>query len=425
MLKKNFKEIMGNILFNDDGVIFRPDDGLVYFEGLDDFGALWHYTFDTDSVIRYGTNGLVKDYISGNHLNCTPLFGTPFKEFGIDRFGTSGTTTKLTDDSDTDPKVVLQQENSITNIIGTAFTYSFWARFTNDGGQKPLSILRDIYTSGGVIITTGYGLSLGTITFSCNSSTDVEFETTGTTDNLWHHWVFTSDANNEWKRIYFDGVLASEVNTPWNMYAFPASDYFVSFSSQNNSIDYFYGWDKELTVDEIEYIYNHETRIVQQPTYPDYGGDIIYTFVSGDNKYVEGETHGIVMASIDVTGSTTWGSTSILVTTSNVVGYGGINTAAIIAANGSNNAAGLCNGWTYNSYSDWVLPNLTELYMVWRFRKYNLQGWDSSSSYLYWSSYQYDTSDAWYKEIDPNAFTGDELNISKSSTISVRAIRYF
>ena len=117
------------------------------------------------------------------------------------------------------------------------------------------------------------------------------------------------------------------------------------------------------------------------------------------------------------------------------------NTNAIIAQTGqgqlgvgitSDYAAGLCRNYNGGGFNDWYLPSKDELNYLWE----NLA--DSDGDYfnsgptdpnnlggfaynIYWSSTEYDNSDAWKK----NFSNGLQYLYDKNSTGFVRAVRAF
>jgi len=117
---------------------------------------------------------------------------------------------------------------------------------------------------------------------------------------------------------------------------------------------------------------------------------------------------------------------------------GSANTASIVAqagvpaAGGDNYAAYLCDTLSLGGYTDWYLPSKDELNYLWE----NLA--DSDGDYfnsgptdpnnlggfaynIYWSSTEYDNSDAWKK----NFSNGLQYPSFKNSTGFVRAVRAF
>jgi hypothetical protein len=82
---------------------------------------------------------------------------------------------------------------------------------------------------------------------------------------------------------------------------------------------------------------------------PYQGGIIAYFFVSGDPGYVDGETHGIIVATINQSASARWYNTTFTTTTATgtAIGTGSSNTTKIITSQGNTGtyAARLCRNY--------------------------------------------------------------------------------
>ena len=115
--------------------------------------------------------------------------------------------------------------------------------------------------------------------------------------------------------------------------------------------------------------------------------------------------------------------------TGTAIGTGSANTTAIISAQGATEtsyAAGLAGAYTGGGYTDWFLPSKDELNKMY-LNKATINttaaansGSDFVSDY-YWSSTEYDTSNAWRR-----SFNFDNQNyVPKLATSSVRAVRAF
>lgn len=114
----------------------------------------------------------------------------------------------------------------------------------------------------------------------------------------------------------------------------------------------------------------------------DFGGGLVaYLYQPGDAGYVEGEVHGLIVTKTHQTPSQFGCSGTAVGGTSSAVGSGQANTAAIVAFhNGLTNYAGnpgQCNEWNdgsvaawvcdnleLNGHSDWYLPSLGELNLL-------------------------------------------------------------
>jgi hypothetical protein len=147
-----------------------------------------------------------------------------------------------------------------------------------------------------------------------------------------------------------------------------------------------------------------------------YGGGIIF-YVYYDN----GE-HGLIAAPSDQGGEVEWHNGSDILTnaTGNAVGAGAANTDLIVSVQGAGTyAAKLCYDLSLNGYTDWYLPSLTELSLLYQ-KKDVIGGFNSS--YSYWSSTEHDSGTAWAVH-----FGGGSSPIYSKGylTMRARAIRAF
>lgn len=142
-----------------------------------------------------------------------------------------------------------------------------------------------------------------------------------------------------------------------------------------------------------------------------YAGGIIF-YIDGTGE------HGLVCATADQ-GSYSWGCEGTSIATGTAVGTGATNTAAILASCGTANiAAQACDSLVLNGYSDWFLPSVNELALM--YTNLAAQGLGSFGNY-YWSSSQADANSA-------NLYYfggGYSFNVSKNQGMPVRAVRAF
>jgi hypothetical protein len=144
-----------------------------------------------------------------------------------------------------------------------------------------------------------------------------------------------------------------------------------------------------------------------------YAGGIIFDLDSSGQ-------HGLVCAPFDQ-GAVPWGciGTNIPNTTT-AVGSGAINTALILAScTFRPNAASVCEDLVLNGYSDWYLPSLGELQLIYN-RLYN-QGLGGFGGLWSWSSSQYNSVAAWNLRF----YSGYSDTGYKDSNDQVRAVRAF
>jgi Protein of unknown function (DUF1566) len=165
------------------------------------------------------------------------------------------------------------------------------------------------------------------------------------------------------------------------------------------------------------------------------GGVIAYFYQPGDQGYVAGQTHGIIVDSSDLGvplgAGASWGCPGTITgAQASGVGYGLTNTNTILVnCSTSGIAAQLCSSLTRGGYSDWYLPSIDELEKLYEFRL--MQSWPSVNYVLfpgnyYWSStevYSNNANGAYYYDFFDG--TGIKIETNKQYYNSVRAIRSF
>lgn len=162
------------------------------------------------------------------------------------------------------------------------------------------------------------------------------------------------------------------------------------------------------------------------------GGKICYLFTSRDEGYVEGEQHGLILATENppTIGCLTYpdGGTPFsnifsteIGTTSAALGTGLANSLAIVSQEGHLcSAAQFCLDWEHDGYSDWYLPSNGEWDKVVEAINagvdFNLDGgW-------YRSSTEYDAGHAYLYQLPINIMSG---HLGKALPLVVRAMRTF
>ena len=157
-----------------------------------------------------------------------------------------------------------------------------------------------------------------------------------------------------------------------------------------------------------------------------YGGGVVaYILQSGDPGYAAGSTHGFIVSSADLSGSSAWynGAYTVTNATGTALGTGLANTNAIILSQGNTGsyAAKLCADYslTVNGvvYDDWYLPSIDELNKIY-VSKAIIGG---SYSIYYWSSTEISQDNARLQ----NFSNGVPSNNWKDPAYGVRAIRSF
>jgi len=124
----------------------------------------------------------------------------------------------------------------------------------------------------------------------------------------------------------------------------------------------------------------------------------------------------------DQSTSASWGCYGVLISGADgtVVGTGEQNTIDIEAGCTTfGTAADICANLSLGGYSDWFLPSLDELNLM--YEKLKLQGVGGFAGSVYWSSSESGAGGVWVM-----SFGSDGLgSIAKDSTLRVRAVRAF
>ena len=155
------------------------------------------------------------------------------------------------------------------------------------------------------------------------------------------------------------------------------------------------------------------------PNPPHYVGE---SFGGGIVFYVDGTgMHGLIAAPADEAATLSWAPTSthqLVGANGDAIGAGATNTALIVAAYGPGvYAAQACDDFTGGGFTDWYLPSLFELSLL-----YNVQNTVGGfSNTFYWSSTEADAGNAQCVFFG----NGEVFSDNKSGATNVRAIRAF
>lgn len=150
------------------------------------------------------------------------------------------------------------------------------------------------------------------------------------------------------------------------------------------------------------------------------GGKIAYIYQSTDNGYIKGEVHGLIAASSDISSTQRWYNGSYINTYATLSGIGSAsdNTYLIYEQQGAGSyAANACLNFETNEYSDWFLPTIDELQILYN----NRDAIGGFSTYPYWSSTEVNTQSA----NGLNFADGTTHSYYKNGYGNVRPIRYF
>ena len=146
------------------------------------------------------------------------------------------------------------------------------------------------------------------------------------------------------------------------------------------------------------------------------GGIIVYILQPGDLNYSASTEKGIIVSASDVSSGVKWYNGSYGVKTSandKVVRTGSSNTTKIVNTQGAGSyAAQVCQDLSLNTYTDWQLPSIDELKILYSAR--SLTG-------AYWSSTEYEAGWNYVRVVND----GQEGSRAKNVTLKVRAVRYY
>jgi hypothetical protein len=157
----------------------------------------------------------------------------------------------------------------------------------------------------------------------------------------------------------------------------------------------------------------------------EFGGGIIFHLWK-DSSGVE---HGLIVNKTDLSASQPWSNVGILIGTTAQSPWDGLsNSNSIIAQAGHiNSAAAMCLNLVSNGQSDWYLPTMQELFMLWNnyytvvMTLKRLQGASELQPVRYYSSNEENNSTAWTF----NFKSGVAFSTIKSNANLVRPIRAF
>jgi hypothetical protein len=218
--------------------------------------------------------------------------------------------------------------------------------------------------------------------------------------------------------FYQKSFMTKNITTPFIFNTFNNYDYFTFTKINMPSITYYI---RAYANNSKERVYGNEIVYIAEPHYMEkQGGYIGYIFQKGDIGYVEGEEHGIIVSKT-VFDPMEWGcaGTNLIGAEKSELGDGKFNTDDIVKdCSKSTTPASICKNLVLNGYSDWVLPSIKELLMIYRTREFRVPYLLESTGF--WTSTEYDFAHAYIvKRLDR------EVRVLKSSKVPFIAIRYY
>ena len=419
--------------YNINSSLPGTNSGTVYFDVYDENNNLLE-TISSEFINQeLGNLDLVKDFIFSHEI--TPEPSTNFIAIAFDDIS----------------NVPVNDPTSVTD----------WNNFIFWGGNSADTKINNVTVGGNNVLLWGItNMTFNQLIFA-NNPHIISFEDNGSIISMGYHQLSQMDNINV---IVLEGLLeeTSEsnyamnpsllvVNLPkvkniWHS-AFSDSPRLVHINIAScidlgsGQFDVLIGKDIELTINPVlltnpEIISlraNNNVTLVManMPTLQIGdkmgGGKIAYIYNPGDPGYVEGEQHGIIAQTYDVSSGIQWGNGEYIHTGINnpALGQGKINTDAIVGSQGFGYyAAKLAVDATDGGYSDWALPTRTEgekLYLS----KDIIGGYTVDNPY--WTSTEIinDNNTAMYYAIAiPFGYSGFGAQ-NKNIPLPVRLIRYF
>jgi hypothetical protein len=157
-----------------------------------------------------------------------------------------------------------------------------------------------------------------------------------------------------------------------------------------------------------------------------FGGGVIFHLW----KDAQGVEHGLIVDKTDLSTGQAWSNIdqTLIGATAQSSWDGLSNSNAIVGQAGhTNSAAALCLNSTNGGQSDWYLPSIQELNMLWN-NYYTvarsltqISGATQLEKFFYWSSTELGNYKAWYFDF----YSGSASSGNKDSTYYVRAVRAF
>lgn len=211
----------------------------------------------------------------------------------------------------------------------------------------------------------------------------------------------------------------------WEISNIPIGNYRLNFIALGKNIEYKLKIEEGIQKHLLVNVLNNEVKEIAPPiaigdTGPA-GGLIFYDKGTYSNgwRYLEAAP-----PSTEWTGKE-WGSWETKIGgTRTAIGTGQSNTIKIVTYLNSqgktDKAAQLCDALVYGGYSDWFLPSLFELNLI--YENLSLEGVGGFAGDFYWSSSEHNAQDAWVQGFERGGhFHNDKFGDNKL----VRAVRAF
>lgn len=154
------------------------------------------------------------------------------------------------------------------------------------------------------------------------------------------------------------------------------------------------------------------------------GGVVFHVYRGADNL-----EHGLIVSIVNQSTSSQWTDNTVI-TSGNSYWDGQSNTDTITSSGATSGAWKLCNDYSYGGFTDWYLPAIDELGILFS-NKYNINktlstiaganSLNTIPNITYWSSTEFTQYTAFFYNFNTSQIAGS----TKTNTIFVRAIRQF
>jgi len=289
----------------------------------------------------------------------------------------------------------------VNGLTGCSTTFYVRAYATNNSGTNygnVVTISTGQFTSLSTDSVTGFGTSLGSVTALSGGTADDQGGCSIIQKGVcWSLTPAPSISNFITTDGPGNGAFVSNMTD-----LYPNKTYYVR-SYTTSSAGTFYGPERSFSALAPSTPYLGQSYA---------GGIVFYVDSTG--------MHGLVAATVDQE-VFPWGlSGTFTGVTSTDVGSGAINTAYLVALSGEvDSPAKACDNLVLNGYSDWFLPSIDELKLM--YLKLHSMGFGGFMSNFYWSSSEKNSISAYAA----NYHLGSFNYTNKTSSYLSRAVRAF